>query len=45
VRCHLLDCKHPYYDIAVNERTLLPQDDAKLGKILFEDWLAQGNLK
>ena len=30
-----------YYGIAVKERTLVPEDDAKLGKIRFEDWLAQ----
>ena len=34
-----------YYDIPVMERTLVPEDSAKLGKIPFEDWLAQGNLK
>jgi len=34
-----------YYDIAVMERTLVPESDAKLGAILFEDWLAQGNWK
>ena len=30
-----------YYGIEVEERTLIPEDDAKLGKIQFEDWLAQ----
>jgi uncharacterized protein YbjT (DUF2867 family) len=34
-----------YYGIEVKERTLVPEDDAKLGNIRFEDWLAQGNLK
>ena len=34
-----------YYGIEVKERTLVPEDGAKLGKIRFEDWLAQGNLK
>jgi uncharacterized protein YbjT (DUF2867 family) len=34
-----------YYGIEVKERTLVPEDDAKLGKIRFEEWLAQGNLK
>jgi uncharacterized protein YbjT (DUF2867 family) len=34
-----------YYGIEVKERTLVPEDDAKLEKIRFEDWLAQGNLK
>src|ERR1700739_2357763 len=30
-----------YYGIAVKERTLVPEDDAKLGKIRFEDPLKQ----
>src|SRR5215471_8425197 len=30
-----------YYGIEVKERTLIPEDDARLGKIRFEDWLAQ----
>lgn len=30
-----------YYGIEVKERTLVPEDDAKLGRIRFEDWLAQ----
>jgi len=30
-----------YYGIEVNERTLVPEDDARLGKIRFEGWLAQ----
>ena len=30
-----------YYGIEVKERTLIPEDDAKLGKMRFEDWLAQ----
>ena len=34
-----------YYGIQVKERTLVPEDDAKLGTIRFDDWLAQGNLK
>jgi uncharacterized protein YbjT (DUF2867 family) len=34
-----------YYGIEVKERTLVPEDNAKLGKIPFEDWLAQGNWK
>lgn len=34
-----------YYGIAVNERTLVPEDDAKLGKIRFDDWLAQDDSK
>jgi uncharacterized protein YbjT (DUF2867 family) len=28
-----------YYGIAVSERTLVPNDDARLGKTRFEDWL------
>jgi uncharacterized protein YbjT (DUF2867 family) len=28
-----------YFGIAVSERTLLPNDDARLGKTRFEDWL------
>ena len=39
------DPRARYYGIEVKERTLVPEDDAKLGKIRFEDWLAQGNLK
>jgi uncharacterized protein YbjT (DUF2867 family) len=30
-----------YYGIKVKERTLVPEDDAKLGTIRFGDWLAQ----
>jgi len=30
-----------YYGIEVKERTLIPEDDARLGKIRFEDWLTQ----
>ena len=30
-----------YYGIEVKERTLIPEDGAKLGKIRFEDWLTQ----
>jgi uncharacterized protein YbjT (DUF2867 family) len=29
-----------YYGIELKERTLVPEDDAKRGKIRFEDWLA-----
>jgi uncharacterized protein YbjT (DUF2867 family) len=28
-----------YYGIAVSERTLVPNDDARLGMTRFEDWL------
>jgi uncharacterized protein YbjT (DUF2867 family) len=31
-----------YYGIAVKERTLVPEDGARLGKIRFDDWLADG---
>jgi uncharacterized protein YbjT (DUF2867 family) len=34
-----------YYGIEVKERTLIPEDNARLGSIRFDDWLAQGNLK
>jgi len=30
-----------YYGIEVKERTLVPEDDAKLGNICFADWLVQ----
>ncbi len=30
-----------YYDIDVEERTLVPEDTARLGRIRFEVWLAQ----
>ena len=29
----------PYYGIQVSERTLVPDNDAQLGEIRFEDWL------
>jgi uncharacterized protein YbjT (DUF2867 family) len=41
----IADPQARYYGIQVKERTLVPEDDAKLGKIRFDDWLAQGNLK
>jgi uncharacterized protein YbjT (DUF2867 family) len=31
-----------YYGIEVSERTLVPDDGARLGKTRFEDWLNQG---
>ena len=34
-----------YSGARLSERTLVPEDDAKLGEIRFEDWLAQGSLK
>ena len=30
-----------YYGIQVSERTLVPDDDARLGEMRFEDWLTQ----
>ena len=30
-----------YYGIEVSERTLVPDDDARLGETRFEDWLSQ----
>jgi hypothetical protein len=30
-----------YYGIPVSERTLVPNDDARLGETRFEDWLRQ----
>ena len=30
-----------YYGIAVSERTLVPNDDARLGETRFKDWLSQ----
>jgi uncharacterized protein YbjT (DUF2867 family) len=34
-----------YYGIEMKERTLVPDDGAKLGKTRFEDWLAQPAVK
>jgi uncharacterized protein YbjT (DUF2867 family) len=34
-----------YYGIHVGERTLVPEANAKLGEMRFEDWLPQGTLK
>jgi uncharacterized protein YbjT (DUF2867 family) len=31
----------PYYGIKVSERSLVPNDDARLGETRFEDWLNQ----
>jgi uncharacterized protein YbjT (DUF2867 family) len=33
------DPRGRYYGIAVSERTLVPNDDARLGETRFEDWL------
>jgi len=35
------DPRAGYYGIQVSERTLLPDDNAQLGKAHFEDWLSQ----
>ena len=34
-----------YYGVELNERTLLPDDDAQLGKTRFETWLTQSAAK
>jgi uncharacterized protein YbjT (DUF2867 family) len=34
-----------YHGIEMKERTLVPEDDANLGKTRFEDWLAQPAVK
>ena len=34
-----------YSDAHLSERTLVPEDDAQLGEIRFEDWLAKGGVK
>jgi uncharacterized protein YbjT (DUF2867 family) len=35
------DPRAHYFGIEVKERALVPEDDAKLGKIRFDDWLRQ----
>jgi hypothetical protein len=35
----ITDPQAPYYGIAVSERTLLPDKDAQLGDIRFDQWL------
>ena len=40
-RAVITDPNGRYYGIEVKERTLLPEDNAKVGTIRFEDWLAQ----
>lgn len=37
----LSDPQSRYFGIVVNERTLVPNDDARLGETRFEDWLSQ----
>jgi uncharacterized protein YbjT (DUF2867 family) len=39
------DPNAPYAGARLSERTLVPEDEAKLGEIRFEDWLAQGSSK
>jgi uncharacterized protein YbjT (DUF2867 family) len=41
----IADPRARYYGIEVKERTLVPDDGAKLGKTRFEEWLAQSGLK
>jgi uncharacterized protein YbjT (DUF2867 family) len=35
------DSRAGYYGVEVDERTLVPGNDARLGEIRFEDWLGQ----
>ena len=44
-RTVIADPQARYYGIAVTERTLVPENGAKLGTTRFEDWIAGGNLK
>jgi uncharacterized protein YbjT (DUF2867 family) len=37
----VVDPNSPYYGAHVSERTLIPEDDARLGSVRFEDWLSQ----
>ena len=39
------DPNAPYSGARLSERTIVPEDNAKLGEIRFEDWSAQGGLK
>jgi uncharacterized protein YbjT (DUF2867 family) len=41
----VIDPNALYSGARLSERTLVPEDGAKLGEIRFEDWIAQGNLK
>jgi uncharacterized protein YbjT (DUF2867 family) len=41
----VLDPTSPYYGAHVKERTLIPEDDASLGSVRFEDWLSQQTSK
>jgi len=44
-RAVVADPQATYYGVKVTERALVPEDDAKLGKMRFDEWLAQGNLQ
>jgi uncharacterized protein YbjT (DUF2867 family) len=44
-RAVVTDPNSLYYGIHVSERTLVPEDNAKLGEIRFKNWLNQGALK
>jgi uncharacterized protein YbjT (DUF2867 family) len=39
------DARAPYYGIAVDERALIPGDDARIGAIRFADWLSRSTTK
>jgi uncharacterized protein YbjT (DUF2867 family) len=39
------DAKARYYGVDISERTLLPSDEAQLGKTRFETWLTQSAAK
>lgn len=39
-RAVITDPTAPYFGIKVTERTLIPNDDARLGETRFEEWLA-----
>jgi uncharacterized protein YbjT (DUF2867 family) len=41
----VVDPEAKYYGVKLTERSLVPEDNAKLGTIRYDDWLAQGNLK
>ena len=41
----VMDPHSTYYGIQVQERTLVPEKDAKLGTIRFEEWLTQSTVK
>ena len=40
-RTVVADPQAPYFGAVLNERTLVPDDGAELGKIRFDDWLAE----